>query len=172
MAAAPALASFRPLPHRLQPLGKHDGWYWVNDSISTTPLATLAALESLHGRCVTVLVGGHDRGLDWTPFVEATSAMPPNAIVCLGGNGARIADALRGARVSCPLVLVDTLAAAVAEAKTLTAPDGVILLSPGAPSFDQFRNYAERGHRFSALAGFDSTGIASIDGLGIHGTRG
>ncbi len=71
LAAAPALARFRPLPHRLQPLGERDGWHWVNDSISTTPLATLAALESLHGRAVTVLVGGHDRGLDWTPFVEA-----------------------------------------------------------------------------------------------------
>lgn len=171
MAAAPALASFRPLPHRLQPLGKHDGWYWVNDSISTTPLATLAALESLHGRRVTVLVGGHDRGLDWTPFVEATSAAPPSAIVCMGGNGARIAEVLHDARVSCALVLVDTLAAAVAEAKTLTAPDGVILLSPGAPSFDQFRNYAERGRQFSVLAGFDSAGIASIDGLGIEGAR-
>ncbi len=75
MAAAPALASFRPLPHRLQPLGEHDGWDWVNDSISTTPLATLAALESLHGRRVTVLVGGHDRGLDWTPLARV-SPMP------------------------------------------------------------------------------------------------
>jgi UDP-N-acetylmuramoylalanine-D-glutamate ligase len=50
LAAAPALATFRPLPHRLQPLGEHAGWHWINDSISTTPQATLAALESLHGR--------------------------------------------------------------------------------------------------------------------------
>ena len=65
MAAAPALASFRPLPHRLQPLGEHDGWHWINDSISTTPLATLAALQSVRSREVSVLVGGHDRaGLD------------------------------------------------------------------------------------------------------------
>ncbi|MEO8780116.1 MAG: UDP-N-acetylmuramoyl-L-alanine--D-glutamate ligase [Rhodanobacter sp.] len=172
VAAAPALASFRPLPHRLQPLGEHDGWYWVNDSISTTPLATLAALESLHGRCVTVLVGGHDRGLDWTPFVEAVCKTPPNAIVCMGANGARIADALRDAEVSCPLLSVDALAAAVAEARTLTASGGVILLSPGAPSFDQFKNYTERGHCFSALAGADPASIAGIDGLGITSSPG
>ncbi|HEY8586267.1 MAG TPA: UDP-N-acetylmuramoyl-L-alanine--D-glutamate ligase [Rhodanobacter sp.] len=172
LAAAPALARFRPLPHRLQPLGEHDGWHWINDSISTTPLATLAALESVHGRRVTVLVGGHDRGLDWTPFVEAMRTAPAHAIVCMGANGGRIADALRTAGVTSPVALVADLAGAVAEAKTRTPAGGVILLSPGAPSFDQFRDYAERGRRFCALAGFDPASIASIEGLGIVAARG
>jgi UDP-N-acetylmuramoyl-L-alanine---L-glutamate ligase len=167
LAAAPALAHFRPLPHRLQPLGERDGWHWVNDSISTTPLATLAALESLHGRAVTVLVGGHDRGLDWTPFVEAMRTAPPNAIVCMGSNGARIEAALHEAEVRCPLVRVDHLAGAVAEAKARTPRDGVILLSPGAPSFDQFKDYADRGRRFAELAGFDGNAIVGIAGLGV-----
>jgi UDP-N-acetylmuramoylalanine--D-glutamate ligase len=170
LAAAPALATFRPLPHRLQPLGEHGGWHWVNDSISTTPLATLAALESLHDHAVTVLVGGHDRGLDWTPFVEAMRAAPAHAIVCMGSNGARIETALRTAGVACPIVLVSDLANAVEVAKARTPEHGVILLSPGAPSFDQFKDYAERGRRFSALAGFDAAGIASIGGLGIEET--
>ncbi|KZC37779.1 MULTISPECIES: UDP-N-acetylmuramoyl-L-alanine--D-glutamate ligase [Rhodanobacter] len=170
LAAAPALATFRPLPHRLQPLGERNGWHWVNDSISTTPLATLAALESLHGRTVTVLVGGHDRGLDWTPFVEAMRAVPAHAIVCMGANGARIEAALRSAEVACSILLVANLASAVEVARARTPAHGVILLSPGAPSFDQFKDYAERGRRFSALAGFDSSRIASIDGLGIEGT--
>jgi len=166
-AAAPALATFRPLPHRLQPLGERAGLHWINDSISTTPQATLAALQSLHGRAVTVLVGGHDRGLDWAPFVEAMRAAPAHAIVCMGGNGGRIAAALHAAEVSCPVALVDDLATAVAEAQALTPPDGVILLSPGAPSFDQFRDYAERGRRFAELAGFEEYAITGIDGLGI-----
>jgi UDP-N-acetylmuramoyl-L-alanine---L-glutamate ligase len=166
LAAAPALAHFRPLPHRLQPLGERDRWHWVNDSISTTPLATLAALESLHGRAVTVLVGGHDRGLDWTPFVDAMRSTPPNAIVCMGSNGARIEAALRSAEIACPIMRVADLATAVAEAKTHTPHGGVILLSPGAPSFDQFNDYAERGRRFAALAGFD-VAITGIEGLGI-----
>jgi UDP-N-acetylmuramoylalanine--D-glutamate ligase len=168
LAAAPALAHFRPLPHRLQPLGEHDGWHWVNDSISTTPLATLAALESLRGRAVTVLVGGHDRGLDWTPFVDAVRDVPPNAIVCMGSNGARIEVALRAAEVLCPVVRADDLAAAVVEAKTCTPKNGVILLSPGAPSFDQFKDYAERGRRFAEIGGFDTAVIVGIEGLGIH----
>jgi UDP-N-acetylmuramoylalanine--D-glutamate ligase len=170
LAAARSLATFRPLPHRLQPLGEHDGWHWVNDSISTTPLATLAALESLHDRTVTVLVGGHDRGLDWTPFVEAMRRSPAHAIICMGSNGARIESALRAAGIACPILLVGDLASAVDMARARTPEHGVILLSPGAPSFDQFRDYAERGRRFSALAGFDAAGIANIDGLGIEET--
>ena len=167
LAAAPALASFRPLPHRLQPLGEHDGFHWINDSISTTPQATLAAIESVHGLPVTVLVGGFDRGVDWAVFVDAMSATPPNAIVCMGSNGARIEAALRLAGVACLIVRIEDLAIAIAEARARTPPHGVILLSPGAPSFDQFKDYAERGRRFTELAGFDAAQIAGIDGLGI-----
>ena len=167
LAAAPALAQFRPLPHRLQPLGEHDGRHWINDSISTTPLATLAALGSVDRREVTVIVGGHDRGLDWTDFVTGMKAHAPHAIVAQGANGPRIARALREAGV--PVVLEETvdLVAAVARAKVLTPAGGIVLLSPGAPSFDQFHDYAERGRRFAELAGFGGHEITGIEGLGI-----
>ncbi|MGO4702273.1 UDP-N-acetylmuramoyl-L-alanine--D-glutamate ligase [Dyella sp. 2RAB6] len=167
VAAAPALASFVPLPHRLQPLGERDGIVWINDSISTTPQATLAALESLQGRAVTVLAGGHDRGLDWSDFVAAALAHPPHAIVCSGANGPRVAAALREAQVATTLLEVAKLDAAVDEARRLTPTGGCILLSPGAPSFDQFHDYAERGRHFADLAGFDGRTITGIAGLGI-----
>ena len=63
-ALASHAATFQPLPHRLQVLGARDGLTFVNDSISTTPHASLAALDVFGGRRVTILVGGHDRGLD------------------------------------------------------------------------------------------------------------
>lgn len=166
LAAAPALASFRPLPHRLQPLGEHDGFAWINDSIATTPQATLAALGSLAGKQVTVIVGGHDRGLDWHDFVAAMKAHAPHAIVAQGANGPRIAKALRDADVA--VDESDTLAAAVQRARAITPAGGTILLSPGAPSFDQFHDYAERGRRFAELAGFDAHEITGIDGMGVH----
>ncbi|MCM2335403.1 MAG: UDP-N-acetylmuramoyl-L-alanine--D-glutamate ligase, partial [Pseudomonas sp.] len=56
-------ATFRPLPNRLQPVGTRDGFAYVNDSISTTPHASLAALDCYRGRRVALLLGGHDRGL-------------------------------------------------------------------------------------------------------------
>lgn len=167
VSAAPGLASFHPLPHRLQPLGERDGLRWINDSISTTPQATLAALESLHGREVTVIVGGHDRGLDWAPFVEAMKSGTALRIVTQGANGPRIAAALRAAKSEVPMGDVDKLADAIDMARIITPAGGTVLLSPGAPSFDQFHDYAERGRRFAALAGFDEQAIAGIEGLGI-----
>ncbi|WP_130619878.1 UDP-N-acetylmuramoyl-L-alanine--D-glutamate ligase [Dyella amyloliquefaciens] len=163
--AAEALASFRPLPHRLQPLGEHDGFAWINDSISTTPQATLAALGSLEGRQVTVIVGGHDRGLDWSDFVTEAKRHAPHAIVAQGANGPRIARALQAAGVS--VVETEDLTRAMARARELTPAGGTILLSPGAPSFDQFHDYAERGRRFAELAGFDGHEIVGIEGLGV-----
>ena len=165
--AAPALAAFQPLPHRLQPLGERDGVSWINDSISTTPQATLAALDSLGEREVTVIVGGHDRGLDWSPFVQAVKDRGHLRIVAQGANGPRIALALRQARTELPLGEAEDFADAVAMARTVTPAGGVVLLSPGAPSFDQFKDYAARGRRFAELAGFDGTAIAGIAGLGV-----
>lgn len=166
-AAAPSLAGFRPLPHRLQPLGERDGLHWINDSISTTPQATLAALDSLAGREVTVIVGGHDRGLDWTSFVDAVKSHKALRIVAQGANGPRIAAALRAEKSPVPLGDVDSLADAIEMARTISPEGGTVLLSPGAPSFDQFHDYAERGRRFAALAGFDAQAIVGIEGLGI-----
>jgi UDP-N-acetylmuramoylalanine--D-glutamate ligase len=165
--AAPSLADFRPLPHRLQPMGEQGGVAWINDSISTTPEATLAALTSLPGRAVTVIVGGHDRGLDWSHFVTSMQRHAPHAIVTQGANGPRIARALREAGVATIVEEVGDLAAAVTCGRALTPAGGVVLLSPGAPSFDQFHDYAERGRRFAELAGFDGRAIADIEGLGI-----
>jgi UDP-N-acetylmuramoylalanine--D-glutamate ligase len=165
--AAHALSTFTPLPHRLQRLGERDGVTWIDDSISTTPEATLAALASLDDAVVTVIVGGHDRGLDWSGFATAMRQHPPHALVAQGANGARIAEALRACGVACPLHECAGIDAAVAIARELTPSGGTVLLSPGAPSFDQFKDYAARGRRFADLAGFDGAAIGSIAGLGI-----
>lgn len=168
VAAAAALPRFRPLPHRLQWLGECDGLGYVDDSIATTPQAALEALGSLPdpGRA-TLIVGGHERGLDWQPFAQAVRLRPPQAIVVNGANAARIGAVLRETGGAYQLQMVARLADAVAAARACTPTGGTIVLSPGAPSFDQFRDYAERGRAFAALAGFDPDAIGSIEGLGI-----
>lgn len=167
MAAVQHLATFRPLPHRLQTLGERDAHTWVDDSIATTPQATIEALRSLAGSRVCVIVGGHDRGLDWQVFADYVLANPPSLVVANGANAARIVQVLRAAKVACRIEIRADLSEAVACAREAAEPREVILLSPGAPSFDQFHDYAERGRRFAELAGFDPEAIGQIEGLGI-----
>ncbi len=167
VAAAGDLATFRPLPHRLQHLGTRDGIDWIDDSIATTPNATLEALHSVGAGRVCLIVGGHDRGLDWHAFAEAVRADPPRAIILNGASAARVAALLGNVDGGYALHGVATLADAVDRARSIARPGDAILLSPGASSFDQFRDYAERGRAFAALGGFDPDAIGRIEGLGI-----
>lgn len=166
VAAASALAGFRGLPHRLQAVGERDGLHWVDDSISTTPEATRVALESLGEEAITAILGGYERGLDWAPFAAWLAARETRpTLLVQGANAARIAGILQ-AHGLVVQACVD-LDAAVRLAKQVTPAGGTVLLSPGAPSFDQFRDYAVRGRRFAALAGFDAESVGEIAGLGI-----
>jgi len=171
VALAPAVQDFRPLPNRLQTIGTRDGLRFVNDSISTTPHASLAALECFAGQRIALLVGGHDRGLDWQDFVaHMAHDVPPVEIVTMGANGPRIhallqplADAGRfGLHAAGDLDEAVRLACAA-----LGGQGGVVLMSPGAPSFGVYRDYVARGRHFAELAGFDPEQITAIPGIGI-----
>ncbi|MEG3193941.1 cyanophycin synthetase, partial [Lysobacter sp. D1-1-M9] len=116
VALAPHAASFLPLPHRLQVLGQRDGITWVNDSISTTPHATLAALDCFGERRIALLVGGHDRGVDWSGTADALAARSPLAVVTMGANGPRIHQLLEGRGSYCLCAAAD-LADAVEQAR-------------------------------------------------------
>lgn len=166
---APQAQGFVPLPHRLQTLGVRDGIAYVNDSISTTPHACLAALEVFRGRRVAILLGGHDRGIDWTDFVASIGANPPLAAVTMGQNGPRIHALLEepARRLGFRLLSADGLEQAMMQAREALAGEGVMLLSPGAPSYGVYRDFTYRGRHFAQLAGFDPDIIASIPGLGV-----
>ncbi len=164
-AAASALADFRGLPHRLQRLGERHRKIWIDDSISTTPEASQAAIESLQDSPLALILGGHERGLDWNVFSSWLTTCPPQSIVLQGANASRIEASLRSHGFD-PLRL-RSLAEAVKVVQRSGPPGSTVLLSPGAPSFDQFQDYAERGRHFAALAGFDNEQSDTIPGLGI-----
>jgi UDP-N-acetylmuramoyl-L-alanine---L-glutamate ligase len=168
MAAVPALRSFTPLPHRLQTLGIQDGIEYVNDSIATTPQATIAALEHFSGRDIALILGGQDRGLDWTALRDYLVAHPLRAAVCTGATAERVLPllgAVPGLRGR--LHRAEAFDQAFQVARAALGGSGVLLLSPGAPSFGQFRDYVERGKLFARLSGFDPEAISGINGLGI-----
>lgn len=167
-AAAEALTGFQPLPHRQQSLGARDGIEYINDSIATTPQASIAALERFHGRAMVLILGGQDRGLDWTPLRAALHAAPPSRIVCTGAVAARVHHLLAADADLRPLLdLAEDFDTAFTLAARAVPAGGMMLLSPGAPSFGQFADYVERGRHFARLAGFDPDLITGIAGLGI-----
>ncbi len=163
-AAASALEDFRALPHRLQPLGERDGLYWIDDSIATTPAAVMAAIDSTPARPLAVIVGGHDRGVDWMALGHMVSTMDRFALFVQGPESGRIYDEL--ARIMAMVFPSPDLPAAIEDVRRKMPPCSTVLLSPGAPSFDQFANFRERGRRFAELAGFPGHDSV-IPGLGI-----
>lgn len=167
--ALSALA-FKPLPHRLQPIGTVDGIEYVNDSISTTPNTARAALDVYAGRRVAIILGGHDRGLDWYPFADQLEADAPLAIVTMGANGPRINAIIRRVCAEKGVLLQSAtdLPDAVAKARAALGGEGVVLMSPGAPSFGMYRDYVARGKDFARIAGFDPERVGEIPDQGIH----
>jgi len=161
--------SFKPLPHRLQVLGSRDGIEFINDSISTTPHASLAALDCHRGRRIAILVGGYDRGVDWGVFAERMVTNPPKAVITMGQNGPQIYERLKQIAATKRFALAEAteMEDALRVGRELLENEGVIMLSPGAPSFPRYQDYVERGRHFAKLAGFDPKIISAIPGLGV-----
>jgi len=150
-ALGPALDGFAPLPHRLAPV--LDGSAsWVDDSISTTPESSVAALASFPGRELVLIAGGQDRGQDHAPLVRALAAGGA-ALIGVPSTGPRlVAEALAAGVEPARAREAPDLAAAVELAAGLVPAGGVVLLSPAAPSYDGYRDFEERGERFCELA--------------------
>ncbi len=149
---APALQTFRGLPHRLETVCERDGIRWVNDSIATTPEASLAALAAMEQRPVAMIVGGHDRGLDWLDFLQAIKKEQRLWLLALPDSGHRLAEIMAEANHPVPVEVVDDLETAVFRVRQLLPEGGIGLLSPGAPSYGQFSSYEQRGRAFARLA--------------------
>jgi UDP-N-acetylmuramoylalanine--D-glutamate ligase len=157
-AALDATSGFRGLPHRQQELGEIGGVLFVDDSISTIPEATIAALAVYAEREIAVIVGGYDRGIEYGNLVEAILAGAAKAVICLGDSGRRIhtlarAAASRQRNAACAIHQAESMKHAVALAIQAVSPGGVVLLSPAAPSYGCYRDYIERGRDFASSAG-------------------
>lgn len=149
---ARALVGFTALPHRLQPVIERRGVLWVDDSISTTPESALAALASFPDRDLVLIGGGQDRGQDYTGLGVALAARGA-AVIGVPSTGPRLLHAALAAGVPETRALaVPDLATAVQLARSVALPGAVVLLSPAAPSYDNYRDFSERGERFAALA--------------------
>lgn len=145
---AAACREFTPLASRLHLLGQVGGVDFVDDSLSTNVLATLAAVAAFPGRRVALLVGGFDRGIDYAPLAAGLADRAGTLVLTLPDNGPKIGAVVAAAGTE--VRDCDDLDGAVGQALAWAGPGGVVLLSPAAPSFGRYVDYRARAAAFAA----------------------
>ena len=148
---AGAVRDFMAVPHRLQPVRDAEAVLWVNDSKATNAESAVAALRSFPDRTIIWIGGGKGAGFPIDGLADEVALRARYAI--LNGASATDLDAALAARGFAERTLVANLAEAVRVAEQIARPGDVVLLSPGYKSFDQFRDFEDRGDVFSALVG-------------------
>lgn len=141
-----ALTSFRALPHRLELVHERSGVRFYDDSKATNVESMQKAVAAFDAGRVHLILGGRDKGADWSAALAPIAERLAH-VWLIGEAAGAIAGAID---VTC--TDVHTVDAAVAAAFDAATPGQVVLLSPACASFDQFRNFVERGEAFAAAA--------------------
>ena len=146
-AIARALQEFPGVEHRLELVAEIDGVRYVNDSKATNTAAARRALAA-YDAPLRVILGGSLKGEDFAPLAEAVQASV-RAAYLIGEAADELDAALRPSGVT--LVRCGDLATAVERAAAEAQPGEIVLLSPACASFDQFRDFEDRGEEFRRL---------------------
>ncbi len=154
-----SVASFKGLEHRLEFVSVVDGVVYYNDSISTIPQATIAAIEALKD-VDTLILGGYSRGIDYNPLAQyllrSDKGCQVRNLVLFGTAGKQIVDCMSDIdaeaagkkRMMMHFEPDYSMGDAVVFASQYTAKGKICLLSPAASSYDHYKNFEERGRDF------------------------
>jgi len=149
------LQTFTGLPHRLEFVAEYSGITFFNDSLSTTPVATIAALDTFTTQSIILIAGGYERNLDYTELAHKIIAKQLKYVILFPTTGSRIAEALTAVNSGNQLPalhFVTTMDEALSIIKEVAQPGNIVLLSPASPSFGIFKDYADRGDQFKQAA--------------------
>jgi UDP-N-acetylmuramoylalanine--D-glutamate ligase len=144
-----AVEGFRGVPHRLELVRELHGVRWYNDSIATAPERAVAAIRAFK-EPIVLLLGGRDKNLPWEELMQL-AAERVDHVVLFGEAADKIqktVDSLGPREKRFNLTRVNNLKEAVAKAAEVAESGDVVLLSPGGTSFDEFKDFEERGERF------------------------
>jgi len=144
------LATFPGMPHRMQDFGVYRGIRFIDNAIATIPEATMYAIETL-GTVHTLIVGGMDRGLDFRAFADQLAAADVRTVICMPDTGEAIRGLLAGRAAPQLLLWADDMETTVRLAYENTPNGGICLLSPTASSYNQYKNFEEKGDEFQRL---------------------
>lgn len=147
----PHLYTFRPLEHRQELVGTFGGVTFYNDSISTIPQAAIAAVETIKN-VKFLLLGGYDREIDYSPLVEYLVKNKVEHLLFTGNAGKRMMSMLENTGYQGDMTTFANLPEAFSIIRKKAKPGDACLLSPAAASYDQYRNFEERGRIFKELA--------------------
>ena len=142
--------TFLPLAHRLELVCEKNGVIYYNDSISTIPQASLEALKALK-KVQTIILGGMDRGIDYSPLIEKIQDFELKNIVFVGEAGRRMYKEMQNKAKEFNILISDDYNNIVKWCSLNTEKGKICLLSPAASSYDMFKNFEHRGEVFSNL---------------------
>lgn len=143
------LSTFKGLPNRIEYVGRYNNITFYNDSISTIPEATIAAVKALR-KVETLILGGHDRGIEYGQLLDFFKENPVPNIAFTGPAGERMLNEWKALQNPLPdnYILENDFRKIVDFAFEKTNENKIVLLSPAAASYDQFKNFEERGRIF------------------------
>ena len=144
-----AVEEFRGVPHRLELVRELHGVRWYNDSMASAPERSIAAIHTFD-ESIVLLLGGRDKKLPWEDLMSLV-AQRVDHVVLFGEAAEKIqktANSLGLSQSRCTLSRVNGLHEAVVKAAELAESGDVVLLSPGGTSFDEFKDFADRGERY------------------------
>lgn len=143
-----AISTFKSLPHRLEKVGMYNGILFYNDAISTTPESTIAAINSLSS-IDTLLLGGQDRGYNFTQLVDRIMQSSISNLVLFPESSEKMHKILQSRSINTFNILkTDKMKEAVSFAFKHTKKGCICLLSTASPSYSVWKNYIEKGNMF------------------------
>jgi UDP-N-acetylmuramoylalanine--D-glutamate ligase len=144
-----AVKEFRGVPHRLEFVRELRGVCWYNDSIATAPERSMAAIRAFD-EPIVLLLGGRDKDLPWEELLQLVGERVDH-VVLFGEAAEKIQKTTDSLGLGAKRFIVartEHLHEAVVKAADVAEAGDVVLLAPGGTSFDEFKDFAERGERF------------------------
>ncbi len=144
-----AVEDFRGVPHRLELVRELNGVRWYNNSIATAPERTIAVIHAFD-EPIVLMLGGRDKNLPWEELMQLVNERVDHVVLFgeAAGKIQKTVDSLGLGKARFTLSRANGLHEAVLQAAEVAEPGDVVLLSPGGTSFDEFKDFEERGERF------------------------
>lgn len=147
--AKKAIDDFEGIEHRMENIGIYNGITFYNDCIATIPHAVMCAVNAIKAN--TLIIGGKDRGIDYTDFAVELENSNLDVIIGTKTTGHKIVDMMLENGTKKNLIKAENLEEAVKFAYENTKKDGVCILSPAASSYNEYKNFEEKGRHYKEL---------------------